>query len=81
MEASVSSTANCWDSTVLDRFFGSLKSECLADQRGLTRQQARQDIVQCVEMEYNSSRLHSTLGYMVMREPCATSGPAYNGRI
>ncbi len=68
MEASMSRKGNCWDNAVMERFFGSLKSEWLADQRYLTRDQARRDIVQYIEMEYNSNRLHSTLGYITPRE-------------
>lgn len=68
MEASMSRKGNCWDNAVMERFFGSLKSEWLADQRYLTRDQARQDIVQYIEMEYNSNRLHSTLGYITPQE-------------
>jgi putative transposase len=68
MEASMSRKGNCWDNAVMERFFGSLKSEWLADQRYLTREQARRDIVQYIEMEYNSNRLHSTLGYITPRE-------------
>jgi putative transposase len=68
MEVSMSRKGNCWDNAVMERFFGSLKSEWLADQRYLTRGQARRDIVQYIEMEYNSNRLHSTLGYITPRE-------------
>ena len=68
MEASMSRKGNCWDNAVMERFFGSLKSEWLADQRYRTRDQARRDIVQYIEMEYNSNRLHSTLGYITPRE-------------
>jgi putative transposase len=68
MEASMSRKGNCWDNAVMERFFGSLKSEWLADQRYLTRGQARRDIVQYIEMEYNSNRIHSTLGYITPRE-------------
>ena len=52
----------------MGRFFGSLKSEWLADQRYGTRQAARRDVVEYIEMEYNSCRLHSTLGYQSPRE-------------
>jgi transposase InsO family protein len=52
----------------MERFFGSLKSEWLANQRYLNHEQARRDIVQYIEMEYNSKRLHSTLGYIIPRE-------------
>ena len=68
MEASMSRKGNCWDNAVMERFFGSLKSEWLNGQRYLTREQARRDIVQYIEMEYNSDRLHSTLGYITPRE-------------
>jgi len=68
MAASMSRKGNCWDNAVMERFFGSLKSEWLADQRYRTRDQARRDIVQYIEMEYNSNRLHSTLGYITPRE-------------
>ena len=52
----------------MDRFFGSLKSEWWADQRYLTRDQARRDIVQYIEIAYNSKRLQSTVGYIAPRE-------------
>jgi transposase InsO family protein len=67
-EASMSRKGNCWDNAVMERFFGSLKSGWLADPLYLTREQARHDIVQYIEMEYNSNRLHSTLGYITPRE-------------
>jgi transposase InsO family protein len=57
MEASMSRKGNGWDHAVMERFFGSLKSAWLADQRDLNRDQARQDIVQYTEMHYNSNRL------------------------
>ncbi len=59
-QASMSRKGNCWDNAVMERFFGSLKSEWLADQRYGTRQAARRDVVEYIEMEYNSCRLHST---------------------
>ncbi len=53
---------------VMERFFGSLKSEWTASQRYLTREQARCDVIEYIEMYYNSERLHSTLGYITPRE-------------
>jgi len=66
--ASMSRKGNCWDNAVMERFFGSLKSEWCNAQTYLTRSQARQDVVEYIEMEYNSNRLHSTLGYNTPRE-------------
>jgi transposase InsO family protein len=68
MVASMSRKGDCWDNAVMERFFGSLKSEWLAGQRYLNREQARQDIVQYIEMEYNSDRLHSSLGYITPQQ-------------
>lgn len=67
-QASMSRKGNCWDNAVMERFFGSLKSEWLDGQRYWTRQAARRDVVIYIEMEYNSCRLHSTLGYQAPRE-------------
>ena len=36
--------------------------------RYLTRNHARRDIVQYIEMAYSSNRLHSTLGCIILRE-------------
>ena len=68
MRASMSRKGDCWDNAVMERFFGSLKSEWTETQRYETRQQARRDIIRYIEMEYNSQRLHSTLGYKTPRE-------------
>ncbi len=67
-QASMSRKGNCWDNAVMERFFGSLKSEWLAGQRYGSRQAARRDVIEYIEMEYNSCRLHSTLGYQTPRE-------------
>jgi len=60
----MSRKGNCWDNAVMERFFGSLKSERTDDERYLTRAQAKDDVVDYIEMFYNSDRPHSTLGYL-----------------
>jgi putative transposase len=60
---SMSRKGNCWDNAVMERFFGSLKSERTDKVRYLTRNDAIADVVDYIEMFYNSQRLHSTLGY------------------
>lgn len=62
--SSMSRKGNCWDNAVMERFFGSLKSECINNKKYSTRDQAKADIIDYIEMFYNSKRLHSTLGYM-----------------
>ena len=60
---SMSRKGDCWDNAVAERFFGSLKRERTGDMLYTTREQARQDVVDYMEMFYNSQRKHSYLGY------------------
>jgi putative transposase len=64
IEMSMSRRGNCWDNAVMERFFGSLKSERTDWKVYQTRKEARNDVIDYIEMFYNSHRLHSTLGYM-----------------
>lgn len=61
---SMSRKGNCWDNSVMERFFGSLKSERTDHINYLTREEAKLDVIDYIEMFYNSKRLHSTLGYV-----------------
>jgi putative transposase len=61
---SMSRKGNCWDNSVMERFFGSLKSERTDNVKYFTRAQAKSDVIDYIEMFYNSRRLHSTLGYV-----------------
>lgn len=60
---SMSRVGNCWDNSVAESFFGSLKREQIHWQCYLTRYAAQQDVLQYISMFYNSQRLHSYLGY------------------
>jgi len=60
---SMSRKGNCWDNSVAESFFGSLKQERVHWNYYETRQQAKQDILGYIAMFYNNSRLHSYLGY------------------
>jgi len=61
---SMSRKGNCWDNSVMERFWGSLKSECTDGKIYKTRDMAKIDVIDYIEMFYNSRRLHSTLGYL-----------------
>ena len=61
---SMSRKGDCWDNAVIERFFRSLKSERTNHRRYQTRDAARQDVINYIEMFYNSRRLHSYLGYV-----------------
>ena len=64
MIPSMSRKGDCWDNAVIERFFRSLKSERTNHRRYSTREAARQDVINYIEMFYNSRRLHSYLGYV-----------------
>jgi len=54
--------------TVMERFFHSLKSEHVYHMNYKTPEQAKTDIVDYIEMFYNSNRAHSYLGYLSPNE-------------
>jgi len=60
---SMSRLGNCWDNSVAESFFGSLKQERCQWRHYQTRYAAQQDILQYIVVFYNSYRLHSYLGY------------------
>lgn len=68
MVASMSRKGDCWDNAVMERFFGSLKSEWLDGQVHRTADEVRRDVIDYIEIEYNGDRSHSTLGMRTPRE-------------
>ena len=68
MVCSMSGKGECLDNAVAERFFGSLKREWTSHRYYETRQEARDDIIEYIEMFYNSKRKHSYLGYVSPNE-------------
>jgi len=64
MEGSMRGKGDGLDNAVAERFFGSLKREWTSHRDYDTRQEARDDIIEYIEMFYNSTRKHSYLGYL-----------------
>jgi transposase InsO family protein len=60
-------TGNCWDNACVERFFGTLTRELVDHRRYTTRDEAKQDIFEYIEVFYNRQRWHSTLGYHRVR--------------
>jgi len=60
--ASMSRRGNCWDNSVVESFFGTLKQEHVFFCDFETRDQARLSVFEWIEGWYNRERLHSTLG-------------------
>lgn len=68
IRCSMSRKGECLDNAVAERFFGSLKREWTVNQYYVTRQQAKDDVIDYIEMFYNSRRIHSYLGYISPNE-------------
>ena len=60
---SMSRKGNCWDNACVESFFGTLKRELVYHRHYATRDDARQDIFEYIEVFYNRKRRHLTLGY------------------
>lgn len=60
---SMSRKGNCWDNAPSESFFHTLKTELTHHRRYRTRQEAKQDIFEYIEVFYNRQRRHSTIGY------------------
>lgn len=63
MVCSMSRKGNCWDNAPSESFFNSLKNERVHGTRYETRAEAVADLFTYIEVFYNRSRRHSTLGY------------------
>jgi putative transposase len=61
---SMSRRGNCWDNAPVESFFKTLKNELQNDARFKTREEARAQLFDYMEVFYNRQRLHSTLGYV-----------------
>jgi putative transposase len=64
IRCSMSRKGDCLDNAVAERFFRSVKGERTSLQQYSGRQEARDDVLDYIEMFYNSTRLHSYLGYV-----------------
>ena len=61
---SMSRAGEVWDNSAMERFFSSLKTERIARKTYRTRNQAKAEVFDYSERLYNSTRRHSTLGYL-----------------
>lgn len=64
MIPSMSRKGNCWDNAVAESFLHTLKVELVNRYRFKTREEAKREIFEYIEMYYNRKRTHSTLGYL-----------------
>jgi len=64
LDASMSRRGNCHDNAVAESFFHLLKRERIRRQTYLTRDAARQDVFDYIEMFYNPTRKHTNNGML-----------------
>lgn len=62
IQCSMSSVGNCYDNSVAESFFATLKTESIYRNRPSTRNQARLLVVDFIERFYNRKRRHSSIG-------------------
>ena len=62
--ASMSAKGNCYDNAAMESWNHSLKVEAIHGERLATRDQAKAQVFDYIEVYYNRNRLHSTLGYL-----------------
>ena len=60
---SMSRKGNCYDNAVVESFFSSLKNELIHHRDYHTRDQARTEIFDYIELFYNRQRIHQSLDY------------------
>ena len=65
---SMSRKGNCYDNAVVESFFHTLKTQLIYNNHYESRQQAKEDIFEYIEIFYNTKRMHSYLGYMTPNE-------------
>jgi transposase InsO family protein len=61
---SMSKKGDCFDNAAMESWNHSLKVEAIHGERFATREQAKAQVFDYVEVYYNRQRLHSTLGYL-----------------
>ena len=64
IQVSMSGKGDCYDNAVMESFWSTLKGELVHHEHYHTRDEARQSIVEYIEVFYNRKRLHSSLGYL-----------------
>jgi putative transposase len=62
--SSMSRKADCYDNAVAESFFSTLKNELVADNIFESRERARSEIFQYIEVFYNRQRIHQSLNYI-----------------
>ncbi len=58
------SAGDCWDNTVAESFFHSLKVEAIRYEPIMNRDEMRQAVFEYIDVDYNRKRKRSSIGYV-----------------
>ena len=61
---SMSRKGDCYDNAVAESFFSTLKNKLVSEERFTSRDHAKSEIFEFVEIFYNRQRLHQSLNYI-----------------
>ena len=64
MVCSMSRKGNCWDNAPTESWFGSFKNERIHGEAYVDKHKMREIVFEYIEVFYNRTRRHSTLGYL-----------------
>lgn len=64
MQVSMSRKGNCYDNAPVESFFGTLKTELVHHRRYQTREEAKREIAEYIDLFYNRQRRQARLGYL-----------------
>lgn len=64
MVCSMSRKGNCWDNAPTESWFGSFKNERIHGEAYVNQHKMREIVFEYIEVFYNRTRRHSTLGYL-----------------
>lgn len=64
MRSSMSRRGCCYDNACAESFFHSMKIEAIHGETIKTRASLQKMVFEYIELDYNQTRLHSTLGYV-----------------
>lgn len=65
---SMSRKGNCYDNSMVESFFRTLKVELIYGRKFKTKEEARAAIFEFIEVWYNRQRIHSSIDYMTPEE-------------
>lgn len=65
---SMSRKGNCWDNSVAESFFKTIKTECIYHHKFIDRESAKLEVFRYIEGFYHTKRIHSAIGYKTPNE-------------